>query len=213
MPGDVKICGLKTPEAVTAAVDGGATYVGFVFFPPSPRNVNAEEAAALAGLAPNRVKKVGLFVDADDRTIRSALDICPLDILQLHGKETPERVATARENFSLPVMKACSIAGPDDIRRARDFEPVADLLLFDARPSKEAALPGGNALAFDWKLLAGTSWSKPWLLAGGLDPDNVAEAIRISGAPGVDVSSGVESAKGVKDIGRINAFLDAVKAV
>lgn len=208
-----KICGLKTPEAVAAAIAGGARYLGFVFFPPSPRNVAPAEAAALMAAVPAGVKKVGLVVDADDEALAALLAACPLDILQLHGHETPERTAAIRARFGLPVMKALPVAGPEDLAGARAYEAVSDLLLFDAKPPKGATRPGGNALAFDWSLLAGTAWSRPWLLAGGLTPENVAEAVRTSGAPGVDVSSGVEAAPGVKSLEKIRAFLAAVRAL
>ena len=208
-----KICGLGDEQSVQTAIAGGAAWVGFVFFPPSPRALSPARAAELARLVPEGVRKVGLFVAPDDALIAEVLAAVPLDLIQLHGQETPERVAEIREKFGVPVMKAVAVAEPADLDRARAYEAVADLLLFDARPPKGATRPGGNALAFDWALLKGSEWRRPWLLAGGLDAGNVAEAVRASGAAAVDVSSGVESAPGRKDPALIKAFLDAVKAL
>lgn len=211
MSGFVKICGLSTPEAVDAAVAHGASHVGFVFYPPSPRHVSPEQAGALIARLPETVVPVALVVDADDAAIAEILSKAPVRILQAHGKESPERVAAMRARFGLPVMKAVGIASVEDVARAHGYEDAADLLLLDAKaPNK--GLPGGNGLAFDWGLIANEVWSRPWFLAGGLRPDTVAEAIRISGASAVDVSSGVESAPGVKDIGLIAAFLGAARA-
>ena len=207
MPPDVKICGLRTREAVAAAVDGGARFVGFVFFAPSPRSLKPVEAAPLAASVPPAVTRVGLFVDADDAFIDAVLAGVPLDMLQFHGREPPARVSAVRERTGLPVMKAVSIAGPADVEAARAYEDAADRLLFDARPPEGATRPGGNALAFDWELLGGETWRIPWMLAGGLDAANVAEAVRISGAPALDVSSGVEDSPGVKNIRKIEVFL------
>ena len=208
----VKICGLKTTNAVDAAVTAGADLVGFVFFKKSPRHVTPAIAGGLAARVPVGVLKVGLTVDATDDELAAITGNGAVDILQLHGAETPERVAEVRRKFGLPVMKALPIAAPDDVTAARAYEGVADRLLFDAKPPKDADRPGGNALAFDWGLLAGTRWNLPWLLAGGLTPDNVQAAIRVSGAPGVDVSSGVETVPGNKDAGLIDAFIKAAKA-
>ncbi|PIW28077.1 MAG: phosphoribosylanthranilate isomerase [Rhodospirillales bacterium CG15_BIG_FIL_POST_REV_8_21_14_020_66_15] len=208
----VKICGLKTVDAVEAAVDAGADLVGFVFFKKTPRYVTPPVASGLAGHVPADVIKTGLTVDATDDELAVIVASGAVDLLQLHGTETPERVAEVRRKFALPVMKALPIARPEDVEAARAFEAVADRLLFDAKPPAGAERPGGNALAFDWGLLAGTRWNVPWLLAGGLTPENVQAAVRLSGAPGVDVSSGVESAPGVKDIGLIRAFVQAAKA-
>ncbi|MEO5336947.1 MAG: phosphoribosylanthranilate isomerase [Magnetospirillum sp. WYHS-4] len=213
MPVEAKICGLRTPEAVAAAVEGGARYLGFVFFSRSPRHVAPTEASRLAATIPPSVKRVGLVVDADDAALAVLLRECPLDILQLHGRETPDRVRQVRERFGLPILKALPISEEGDVRAARAYEDAADLLLFDAKPPRGATRPGGNALAFDWTLLAGTVWRRPWLLAGGLEPGNVAEAVRLSGARAVDVSSGVEDAPGIKNPARIRAFLDAVRAI
>ncbi len=202
----VKICGLTTPEAVTAAVQGGAAYVGMVFFPRSPRAVTAEEAAALLAPVPPLVQRVGLFVNPDDALLAATLATAPLDMLQLHGDESPERVAAIRRTFGLPVMKALAVGQPDDPARAHPYVPVVDRLLFDARPPAGSDRPGGNAVAFDWRLLQGLSWSVPWMLAGGLTPETVAQAVALSGAREVDVSSGVET-EGRKDPARIDAFL------
>ena len=208
---EVKICGLKTAEAVDAAVAAGADLVGFVFFKKTPRFVTPAVAGGLAGRVPQGVLKVGLTVDATDDELAAITGNGAVDILQLHGAEPPERVAQVRAKFGLPVMKALAIANPADVANARVYESVADRLLFDAKPPAGADRPGGNAVSFDWGLMSGSEWAVPWLLAGGLTPDNVAEAIRVSGAPGVDVSSGVESAPGVKDLDRIRAFLAAAK--
>ncbi|KIC21478.1 phosphoribosylanthranilate isomerase [Leisingera sp. ANG-Vp] len=209
----VKICGLKTPQHIAAAAEAGAAYAGFVFFPKSPRNVSLEQAAALAAEAPFGLCKVALTVNATDAELDAINDAVPLDMLQLHGKETPERVAEVRARYGLPVMKAVGIADASDIPQIALYEQVADQLLIDAKPPKEAELPGGNGLAFDWRLLAGRKyWQKPWMLAGGLTPDNVAEAIRMTGARQVDVSSGVESAPGEKDASLIESFTKAALA-
>ncbi len=212
---EAKICGINAPDALEAAVDGGAGYVGFVFYAPSPRVVTPEQAAIIAAPAPSTVKKVGVFVDAEDGAIKETLGACPLDMLQFHGAESPERVIEARETFGLPVVKAIKLAGPDDLFRAGDYLGYADMLLFDAKPPEEmeGALPGGNALAFDWELLAGAQWPCPWLLSGGLDADNIAEAVEITGAGMVDVSSGVEDTPGHKDPARITAFLETVAKI
>jgi phosphoribosylanthranilate isomerase len=204
-----KICGLATAEAIAVALDGGAAMLGFVFYPPSPRALTPERAGALARAVPVGIDKVGLFVDADDATIGATLRQVPLDLLQLHGSESPERVAALKAKFKLPAIKAIKLTGPEDLAEAARFETVADWLLFDAKAptDRPGALPGGNGLAFDWQLLAGKNFRRPWLLSGGLDASNLAEAVRISGAPAVDVSSGVESAPGVKDLDRIRAFL------
>jgi phosphoribosylanthranilate isomerase len=207
-----KICGLSTEAAVTAAAKGGAAYVGFVFYPPSPRAVTPPRAAQLCAAASHGMARVGLFVDADDAMIEAVLASAPLDILQFHGLETPERVAEARRRFGLPIMKAVAIAGIEDVAGAARYEAVADLLLFDAKPPRRPdALPGGNGLAFDWGLIAGRPWRRPWMLSGGLTADLLPEAVRISGAAAVDVSSGVESRPGEKDLDKIRAFLAAAR--
>lgn len=209
-----KICGLSSPEAVAAAAEGGARYLGFVFYPPSPRAVDPAAAARLIAAVPQGILTVGLFVDAADDAIAAALDRTPLDLLQFHGGESAERVAAARRRFGRPVIKAVALAGAQDLATAADYQDVADLLLFDARPPpRPAALPGGNGLAFDWALLAGRSWRVPWMLSGGLTAATLAEAVRVSGAGIVDVSSGVERRPGVKDPDRIRAFLAAARAL
>jgi phosphoribosylanthranilate isomerase len=203
----VKICGLTTWQAARAAA--AADYAGFVFFARSPRYVTAPQAAKLAAHLPRRVERVALMVDPDDAFLRATLLQFRPDVLQLHGRETPERVAEIRHRFSIKVMKAIGIADAADLERARAYEGVVDLLMFDAKPPEGASRPGGNAQVFDWSLLAGRSWRVPWLLAGGLDPSNVAAAIRASGAPGVDVSSGVEDRPGHKVPAKIRAFVRA----
>ncbi|MCF3974726.1 phosphoribosylanthranilate isomerase [Paracoccus salsus] len=205
----VKICGLSQPADVAAAVDSGARYVGFVFYPKSPRAVTAGQARRLGADLPPGVARVGLFVNPDDAMLEATLAQAPLDMIQLHGKESPERVAQVKALTGLPVMKAVGIAVPDDLGALTDYGLVADMLLVDAKAPPEADLPGGNGLAFDWRLLVGRRWLRPWLLAGGLTPLNVAEAIRLTGAPGVDVSSGVETAPGVKDAALIRDFIAA----
>ena len=208
---DVKTCGLNTPEAVRAATEGGARFVGFVFFPPSPRAVSIETAATLVRLVPPRVIRVGLFVDAEDDLIARVLAAMPLDLLQLHGREPAARVAATRGHFGRPVMKAIPLETADDLTVVADYQDVADWLLFDARPPKDANLPGGNARPFDWSLLAGKRWARPWMLAGGLDAENVAKAVAVSGARTVDVSSGIEDTPGRKSPDKIAAFLRAAQ--
>ncbi|MSU92311.1 phosphoribosylanthranilate isomerase [Rhodobacteraceae bacterium 2CG4] len=205
----VKICGLRQPAALDAAVRAGAAYVGFVFFARSPRAIAPADAAALAAQVPPGVCKVALTVDADDAALDALTGAVPLDMLQLHGSETPARVAAVRARYGLPVMKAVGVADAPDLAALDDFAQVADQLLIDARPPTGAELPGGNGLAFDWRLLQGRRWPLPWMLAGGLTPANVAEAVRLTGARQLDVSSGVESSRGVKDPDRIRAFIAA----
>ena len=209
----VKICGVNSAAAVEAAVGGGADFVGFVTYPPSPRFVTPAAAAALARAVPARVTRVGLFVDADDASLARMIDAAGLALLQFHGRETPERVRTVRERFGLPVMKAIRIAAAADVAATEAFLEAADWLLFDALPPKSMtrALPGGNALSFDWRLIAGRRWTKPWMLSGGLTAESLAEAVAASGAAVVDVSSGVEDRPGHKDPARIAAFLAAAK--
>lgn len=205
-----KICGLRNPEHLAAAIDAGAAYVGFVFFPKSPRHLTADAARALALQVPPGVAKVALTVNADDAFLDALTGAVPIDMLQLHGTESAERVLAVKERYGLPVMKAVGVAGPDDLARIDVFNAVADQILIDAKPAGDADRPGGNGLAFDWRLIAGRRWPIPWMLAGGLTPDNVAQAIRLTGARQVDVSSGVESAPGVKDPELIREFLAAV---
>ena len=204
-----KICGVNAADAVDAVIAGGASHMGLNFYPPSPRYVSPEKAAALAAGTPGEVCKVGVFVDADDDALRAVLDAVELDLLQLHGDESVERVAAVRTAFGMPVMKSIRVAGPADIDTASAFAEVADWLLFDARAPTDmvGALPGGNALSFDWQLIAGRSWPVPWMLSGGLEIGNVAEAVSVSGALMVDVSSGIEDRRGHKSPAMIEAFL------
>ena len=209
----VKICGLTGPQDVVAAADAGARYVGFVFFPKSPRNVSVQQAKALAAEVPFGVAKVALTVNADDALLDEITQNVAIDILQLHGSESVERVAQIKARSGLPVMKATGISDTDDLQKIVDYGRVADMLLVDAKPPKNADLPGGNGLAFDWRLLAGRKWAVPWMLAGGLTPDNVQQAIQLTGARQVDVSSGVESAPGVKDPAKVAAFVSAAQDI
>jgi len=203
-----KICGLSSEAAVTAAVEGGAAYLGFVFYPPSPRAVSPARARALCAAVPSGVWRVGLFVDADDDAIRAVLDVAPIDMLQFHGDESPDRIVDAKVRFHRPVMKAIAVAAPEDVLAAGRYEEDADMLLFDAKPPRRAdALPGGNGLAFDWHLIAGRKWRRPWMLSGGLTAELLPEAVRVSGAAAVDVSSGVERRPGDKDPAKIREFL------
>ncbi|PCJ56677.1 MAG: phosphoribosylanthranilate isomerase [Rhodospirillaceae bacterium] len=209
---EAKICGIATPDALGAAVEGGAKFVGFVFYGPSPRNVSPDVARRLADATPATVQKVGLFVDATDGAMASVCETVPLDFLQLHGEETPERVAAIREKFALPVIKAIRLGAASDVSRADAYLEVADRLLFDAR-GPVGSLPGGRGQAFEWEWLLGYDGSIPWLLSGGLNASNVANAVRLSGACAVDVSSGVEDRPGHKDPRRIAEFLSAVSAL
>lgn len=208
----MKICGLRTPADVAAVAHAGAAYAGFVFFAKSPRNLTLSGARLAALSAPVGLARVALTVDADDATLDAVVDAVPLDILQLHGTESPGRVAEVRSRYGLPVMKALGVADEGDLPAILEYSTVADQLLIDAKPPRGAALPGGNGLAFDWRLLAGRRWLRPWMLAGGLTAGNVAEAVRLTGARQVDVSSGVESAPGVKDAARIASFVAAANA-
>ena len=205
----VKICGLRRPEHIEAAADAGARYVGLVFFPKSPRAVSVDEAARLASHVPVGVASVGLFVDPDDDLLDEVLGKVPLDIIQIHASESPDRVARIKSLTGLPVMKAVGLSDPSDLPALTDYGLVADMLLVDAKPPRDADLPGGNGLSFDWRLLVGRKWLRPWMLAGGLTAQNVAEAVRLTGAPAVDVSSGVESEPGVKDEALMRAFISA----
>lgn len=208
-PVRVKICGLTKPQDMQVVADAGAAYAGLVFFAKSPRAVSPEQARAIALAAPVGLARVGLFVNADDALFDAVLAEVPLDILQLHGKETPERLADLRARYGLPLIKAVGVAGAEDLPALAEYGRVADMLLVDAKPPKDAVLPGGNGLTFDWRVIAGRRWPVPWMLAGGLTPGNVAEAVALTGAPQVDVSSGVESAPGVKDPDLIRAFVTA----
>lgn len=205
----VKICGLRRLADVKAVAAAGAAYAGFVFFAKSPRHLTVAAARPLLLAVPEGLAKVALTVDADDAALDAIVAALPIDMLQLHGHESPERVAQVRARYGLPVMKAVGVADAGDLAAVFEYSLVADQVLIDAKPPKGAAIPGGNGLAFDWRLLAGRRWLRPWMLAGGLTPENVAEAIRLTGARQVDVSSGVESAPGVKDAGRIAGFVAA----
>ena len=211
-PVRVKICGLTRPQDMGAVAKAGAAYAGLVFFAKSPRAVSPAQARAIALAAPVGLAKVGLFVDADDALFDAVLAEAPLDILQLHGRETPERMGELRARYGLPLIKAIGVAGADDLPKLVEYGSIADMLLVDAKPPKDAVLPGGNGLTFDWRLIAGRRWPVPWMLAGGLTAENVAEAITLTGATQVDVSSGVESAPGVKDPAMIRDFVAAAHA-
>jgi phosphoribosylanthranilate isomerase len=202
----VKICGLTTPQAVSAAIWGGARYLGFIFYERSPRNVTPTEAKRLLEGVPDDVTVVAVTVDADDRKLGEIMTTLKPGLLQLHGGETPLRVSQVRARYKRPVMKAVAIAGRADIATAKRYEEAADLLMFDAHPPKDG-LPGGNGLAFDWKLIAGQRWKKPWMLSGGLTAGNVAEAVRLTKAGIVDVSSGVEDKPGIKSPEKVANFL------
>ncbi len=212
MTATVKICGLSTPEALEAALRAGADMVGFVFFAKSPRNVGFEQARALGRQARGRARVVALTVDADDAFLSGVAEALDPDVFQLHGDESPARVREIAGRFGRKTMKAIGVAAPRDLSRAAEYDEAADLLLIDAKAPKGAAHPGGNGLPFDWALARDFAPSRPWLLSGGLTPANVTDAIRATGARGVDVSSGVESAPGVKDLARIAAFVAAARA-
>jgi phosphoribosylanthranilate isomerase len=208
----VKICGLRTPQALDAALESGADLVGFVFFPPSPRHLGLEAARRLGEQAAGRAGQVALTVDATDEALLDIVNALKPDMLQLHGKETTERVVAVRTRFGLPVMKALPIAERADLSPVRIYEKVADRLIFDARPPKDATRPGGLGRPFDWTLLNDVRCAVPFMLSGGLDAGNVAEALRITRAPGVDVSSGVERAPGEKDPDKIREFVRVARA-
>jgi phosphoribosylanthranilate isomerase len=208
----IKICGISTARTLDAVIAARVDYTGLVFFPASPRNVTMTQAATLAARNDGRTRLVGLFVDADDATIAAAMQAARLDVLQLHGKETPERAARLRAQFGVPVWKALSVASANDIAASERYAGAVDLMLFDAKAPKGAAMPGGLGLVFDWSLLAAYRGATAWGLAGGLSPENVADAVSRTGAGLVDVSSGVESAAGVKDESRIAAFCRAARA-
>lgn len=209
----VKICGLKTPEAAAAAVDAGAAYLGLVFYPPSPRSLSVEDAARLIAPCRGKAKIVALTVDADDTLIDEINRVLAPDVFQLHGSETPDRVAGIKQHAAKRVMKALRVSTPEDVARASDYAEASDLILFDAKPKKAEGLglPGGNGIPFDWQLLHGLDLAVPYMLSGGLTPQNVAEAIRLTGAPIVDVSSGVEDAPGEKNTDKIRAFIHAAR--
>lgn len=208
----VKICGLSTPETLDAALDAGADMVGFVFFSPSPRNLSMDAARELACRVHGRAKTVALTVNADDATIDAIVAAVAPDLLQLHGAETPERADALRARTGRPVMKSVGVGASGDVAKAREYRDAADVVLFDAKPPDAAVLPGGNGRAFDWSLLRDIDLAQPWMLSGGLQPGNVGEAMQVTGAPMVDVSSGVEVAPGVKNPALIRAFISAVRA-
>ena len=212
MPLSIKICGLKTPQALDVALDSGANLVGFVFFPPSPRHIGFEAARTLGQRVQGRAVKVALTVDANDELLLDIINALNPDMLQLHGDETPDRVVAVRTRFGLPVMKALAIAERKDLSPIREYAQFVERLIFDARPPKDATRPGGLGRAFDWTLLKNINAGVPFMLSGGLDADNVAEALRITRAPGVDVSSGVERGPGEKDPEKIRAFIRAARA-
>jgi phosphoribosylanthranilate isomerase len=205
----VKICGIRTRADARAAGEAGAAYVGFVFFPRSPRAMTVGDARWVAEGVPQGVARVALTVDADDEVLDAIVGHVPVEMLQLHGHETPDRIAALRERYKLPVMKALGIRGEEDLGPLRDYERAADQLLVDARAAVQADRPGGNGEAFDWRLLSGRRWRTPWMLAGGLTRENVGEAVRLTGAEQVDVSSGVEARPGEKDPSLIRAFVAA----
>ena len=210
MSAKVKICGLTEPTRVEQAGRLGAAYLGFVFYPPSPRAVDPARARELAAAAPETAATVGLVVDASDAELETILEMVPLDLFQLHGYETPERVAEIALRFGCRVIKALRVETPEDLANLRAYAAAADMVLFDAKPPRDAAWPGGHGLPFDWRLLEGIDLEQPWLLAGGLHAGNVAAAVALTGAPIVDVSSGVESRPGIKDPERLDAFFAAV---
>ena len=209
---DIKICGLSTAETVAAALDGGASHVGFIFFEKSPRNVTPEEAGRLRTAARGRALAVAVTVDADDAALDDIVAVMAPDMLQLHGKETPARVAAVKARYGLPVIKALSVADRADLDAIASYAGIADRFLLDAKPPRDAELPGGNGIAFDWRLLEGLSGEVDYLLSGGLDAANVGEALSLVSPPGIDLSSGVESGPGVKDPALIRRFFDAVAA-
>lgn len=211
MPLSIKICGLKTPQALDVALDSGADMVGFVFFPPSPRHLGWEAARSLGQRVQGRALKVALTVNANNNMLADIVEALKPDMLQLHGVETPEHVGVVRSRFGLPVMKALPIAERKDLSPIRQYAQVADRLIFDARAPQDATRPGGLGKTFDWTLLKDIKIGVPFMLSGGLDADNVGEALRITRAPGVDVSSGVERAPGEKDLEKIRAFIRAVR--
>lgn len=208
----IKICGLSTPETLAVALDAGASHVGFIFFPKSPRNVTPDQAASLRQAALGRAKAVAVTVDATDAELDAIVATMRPDMLQLHGRETPTRVAAVRERHLLPVIKALSVSEPADLLHVHAYDGVADRILLDAKAPKGSELPGGNGVSFDWRLLAALDPALDYFLSGGLNAANVADALHIARPPGLDVSSGVESAPGIKDAGQIRAFFEAVRA-
>ena len=210
-PVTIKICGLSTPDTLAAALDAGTDMVGFVFFAPSPRNISFDLARGLGVLATGRAQKVALSVDADDALLDGIMTNLQPDLMQLHGRESAARVTDIKARYGLPVMKAIHVSETADLAAVATYEAFADMLVFDAKPPKGAAVPGGNGAAFDWTVLQDVKTRTPWMLSGGLDAANVREAIRATGAKAIDVSSGVESARGVKDAEKIAAFVKAAR--
>ena len=209
---DIKICGLKTDAALAAALAGGATHVGFIFFPKSPRNIDLAEAGTLRGAARGRAKAVAVTVDAGDDGLDAIVATMSPDMLQLHGKETPERVAEVKARYGLPVMKAFSIREASDLDAIGPYRGIADRFLLDAKPPVGSDLPGGNGVSFDWRLLTALDRTVDYMLSGGLNAANISDALRFANPPGIDISSGVESAPGVKDVALIESFFQAVRA-
>jgi phosphoribosylanthranilate isomerase len=212
MPLDIKICGLSTPDTVAAALGGGASHIGFIFFPKSPRNVSPELAGQLRQAATGRAKAVAVTVDAADEQLDQIVSAMGPGMLQLHGKETPQRVKQVKARYGLPVIKALSVSSADDLAAIKTYRGIADRILLDAKAPKGSELPGGNGVTFDWTLLNGLDADVDYMLSGGLNAENVGEALEIANPPGLDISSGVESAPGVKDVGLIRNFFAAVKA-
>jgi phosphoribosylanthranilate isomerase len=207
---DIKICGLTTREALDAAIDAGASHVGFIFFAKSPRNIEPEDAAALSAAAKRRARSVAVTVDAGDAFLDALVAAMKPDMIQLHGKESPQRVADVKSRYGLPVMKAFAIASAQDLAAIAPYRGIADRFLFDAKPPKGSDLPGGNGVSFDWKLLAGLDPDIDYMLSGGLNAANIGDALALAAPPGIDVSSGVESAPGIKDTALIEEFFEAV---
>lgn len=209
---DVKICGLTSVEAIEAAAEAGAAYAGFVFFEKSPRHIRPREAPALVKHVPKDMKRVGVFVEPDDSLLERAIAAARLDIIQLHGDERPERLKSLKARLNVEIWKAIPVSAASDLERAKRYRDDANLILFDARTPKASRLPGGMGIAFDWKLLNRFNHRMPWALSGGLNAENVADALAITGATMLDVSSGVESEPGIKDPAKVSAFMEAVKA-
>jgi phosphoribosylanthranilate isomerase len=206
----VKICGISEPKTLQVAIESGARYIGFVFYPPSPRHVSFETAWTLARMIPTGVRSVALFVNPDNALLDHVLSGVQLDMIQLHGSESPGRIAEIKSRYAMPVIKAIGVAEPSDLENLEGFEAAADWLLFDTKPPR-GEIPGGTGHSFDWGILAGRSFKKPWMLSGGLQPDNVAKALALLKPDAVDVSSGVESSRGIKDAEKIRAFIQAAK--
>lgn len=208
---DIKICGLSTPKTLQTAIEAGARFIGLVFYPPSPRNVSYDTAFHLARAVPTGVRSIGLFVNPEDEQLERILTGIQLDMVQLHGDESPERIVEIKERFSMPVIKAIRIRDESDLDGVEEYEAVADWLLFDARP-ENATLPGGTGESFDWNILKNREFKKPWMLSGGLKESNVKDALSILKPKAVDISSGVESAPGIKDADKIKSFIKAVRS-